>query len=247
MSIEDEKQIVRSLYSSGLTIHQIAAQIGRSASWVYTRLSDKYTPNRRRDTVDVPPEAVREVAASQPWAEELETVRSMRSSGMTYQEIAEKLNRSIYWVHSRLRGKYQPRSVRTEILFQEQAVVPWLQSIGHVILSQCERFTYDEFVLEADIISTLGADKWITEVKVSANGHELHTAIGQLVLHRCLPTAGAPPRLQIALPISARPQRMSEAILRALATKESIEVAFVPWEASSKPVEGAAESARGET
>ena len=62
---------------------------------------------------------------------------------MTYEQIAEKLKRGIYRVHSRLEGKYQPRDVRTEMLFQEQAVVPWLESCGHVIVSQCERFTYD--------------------------------------------------------------------------------------------------------
>lgn len=116
------------------------------------------------------------------------------------------------------------------MLFQEQAVVPWLESCGHVIVSQCERFTYDQFVLEADVVSTLEMERWITEVKVSPNGHELHTAIGQLVLHRCLPTAAPPPRLQIAFPVSARPQRISDAILRALAARESINVAFIPWE-----------------
>ena len=240
MSIEDEKQIVRSLYTSGLTIHQIAAQVGRSAGWVYTRLSDQYAPKRKRDTADVTPEAIGAVPDSPALAQELAAVRLMRASGMTYEQIAGKLGRSIYWVHSRLRGKYRPRDVRTELLFQEQAVVPWLQSRGHVIVSQCERLTYDRFVLEADVVSTLGTERWITEVKVSANGHELHTAIGQLVLHRCLPTAELPQRLQIALPVSARTQRMSDAILRALAAKESIEVAFIPWEPPIKTGESAA-------
>ena len=68
---------------------------------------------------------------------ELEEVRRLRSGGMTYEQIGEHLDRSIYWVHSRLKGRYQPNDVRTERLFQEQAVIPFLVDAGHVIGAQC--------------------------------------------------------------------------------------------------------------
>jgi transposase len=239
MSIEEEQALVRSLHLGGLTIHEIALKVGKSASWVYTRLRDEYQPKRKRDTAEVAPEFVGVAPADSVLAQELEAVSAMRVSGMTYEEIAERLHRSIYWVHSRLRGRYRPRSTRTEMLFQEQAVVPWLCSHGHTIVTQCERLSYGPFVLEADIISTLGPERWITEVKVSANGHELHTAIGQLVLHRCLTSEGTNLRCQVALPLTARPERVSDALLGALSTRESIGVVFVPWEGPGRSSDAA--------
>jgi hypothetical protein len=90
-----EKALVRSLYVAGLTIHEIAAKVGKSGSWVYTRLSDKYQPKRKRDTADVAPEPVETVPDDSALAQELEAVRAMRVSGMTYEEIAQQLHRSI--------------------------------------------------------------------------------------------------------------------------------------------------------
>ena len=124
MSIDDDKALVRSLHQSGLTIHQIAKRVKKSAGWVYSRLNEKYAPDRTRETAEVVPEPA-ETVDDPVLTQELKAVRDLRASGMTYDKIAAHLGRSIYWVHSRLKAKYQPRDVRTERLFQEQAVVPY--------------------------------------------------------------------------------------------------------------------------
>lgn len=229
MPIDDEKLTVRALHAGGMTIHQIAAHVGKSAGWVYSRLRDKYAPKRTRDTSDVAPEPIKEGLIGESLRNELEEVRRLRSFGMTYEEIAQQLGRSIYWVHSRLKGHYQPGGVQTERLFQEQAVIPYLRDTGHLIAAECQRSTYGQFVLEADVISRYCDQTWITEVKVGAKGHEIHTAIGQLVLHRALRPDGLNVRLQIALPASARPNRLGDPILAALREAVGIQVAFVPW------------------
>lgn len=228
MSIDDDKTLVRSLYESGLTIHEIAKQVKRSSGWVYSRLNEKYAPDRKRDTADVPPEPA-DIPDDPLLAQELKAVRDLRASGMTYDKIAAHLGRSIYWVHSRLKAKYQPRDVRTERLFQEQAVVPYLIAAGHIILKQCERARYGGFILEADVLSEFRGETWITEAKVSANGHELHTAIGQLVLHRCLRSGGSTLRLQVMVPLAARPSRLDDDLFAQLEDKAGIAVVFIPW------------------
>ena len=234
MSIDDEKTTVRSLYAGGMTIHRIAAHVGKSAHWVYTRLRDEYAPKGKRDTADVVPEPIEDAPIDPALRAELEEVRLFRSSGMTYEQIAQRLGRSIYWVHSRLRGKYQPRNLRTERLFQDQAVIPYLLDAGHVVLAQCERSTYGQFVLEADVVSQHAKATWITEIKAGANGHELHTAIGQLVLHRALRPDGSEVRLQIAIPDEGRPPRLTDPILDALRATANIQVIFVPWSGTSR-------------
>jgi len=240
MSIDDEKNAVRSLYADGMTIHQIAAHVGKSPGWVYTRLRDEYAPKRKRDTSDVAPEPFQDVPTDPLLRAELEKVHLLRRSGMTYEQIAEHLGRSIYWVHSRLKGRYQPRDLRTERHFQDQAVIPYLLDAGHLVLAECERSTYGQFVLEADVVSRYGDTTWITEVKAGANGHELHTAIGQLVLHRALRPDGSQVRLQIALPANRRPLRLADPILDALRATASIQVILVPWSGPVKLDDGSA-------
>jgi transposase len=232
MSIADDKALVRSLHRSGLTIREIAKQVKKSPSWVYSRLNENYAPERTRETADVPPESA-EIPDDPVLAGELKEVRDLRTSGMTYDQIAEHLGRSIFWVHSRLRDKYRPRDVRTERLFQEQAVVPYLIAAGHTIVKLCERAHYGAFVLEADILSAFGDETWITEAKVSANGHEFHTALGQLVLHRCLRPGGSKLRLQVVMPLEARPSRFDDDLFAQLEAKAGIAVLFIPWTVGS--------------
>jgi hypothetical protein len=230
MSIEDEKATVRALHAGGMTIHEISAHVGRSASCVYTRLRDDHAPKRTRDTADVAPEPIEDISTNAVLRAELEEVRRLRKSGLTYEQIAEALGRSIYWVHSRLKGGYQPAGSRTERRFQEQAVVPYLLDAGHMIVAQCERPVYGRLVLEADIVSRFNNETWITEVKVGADGHEIHTAIGQLVLHSALRQDGKDLRLQIAVPAGARPPRFDDAVLAAVRLSVRIEFAFIPWD-----------------
>jgi hypothetical protein len=222
-----------------MTIHGIAKQVGKSAGWVYARLNDEYAPKRKRDTPDVATEPIEDSTAGSALRGELEQVRQLRASGMTYQEIAQRCGRSIYWVHSRLKGQYQPRDLRTERLFQDQAVIPYLTAGGHTILGQCERSKYGEFILEADVVSQVGSETWVTEVKAGANGHELHTAIGQLMLHRALRPDGLDVRLQVALPTEGRPSRMTDSVLKALREAARIEVLFIPWPGSPELDDGA--------
>jgi transposase len=238
MSIDDDKALVRSLQRSGLTIHEIAKQVKKSPSWVYSRLKEKYAPNRERETADVQPEPA-DIPNDPVLARELMAVRDLRISGMTYDEIAAHLGRSIFWVHSRLKAKYQPRDVRTERLFQEQAVVPYLVAVGHIIVKQCERARYGGFILEADVLSEFRGETWITEAKVSANGHELHTAIGQLVLHRCLRPGGSALRLQVVVPLEARPSRLDDDLFAQLEDKAGIAVVFIPWAGTAEHEDGA--------
>ena len=238
MSIDDDKALVRSLHQSGLTTHEIAKQVKKSAGWVYSRLNEKYAPDRKRDTSEVPPEPA-DIPDDPVLAQDLKGVRDLRASGMTYGEIAAHLGRSIFWVHSRLRAKYQPRDVRTERLFQEQAVVPYLTAVGHIILKQCERARYGGFILEADVLSEFRGETWVTEVKVSANGHELHTAIGQLVLHRCMRPSGSNLRLQVVVPLEARPSRFDDDFFAKLDAKAGIAVVFIPWTGTAEHVGGA--------
>jgi len=228
MGVDDEKALVRSLYSDGLTIHQIAVRVGKSSGWVYSRLNEKYAPKRKRATTQDAPDVIATVPDDPTLLGELEEVRSLRAQGMTYQEIATKFGRSVYWVHSRLRGKYQPRDSQTERRFQEEAVIPFLLGLGHDIVEECRRERYGSFVLEADVISRRDALSYITEVKASAKGHELHTAIGQLVLHRCLHPDGSQFKLQAAFPEEAR-TRLEDPLVASLVGAEGIEVLFVPW------------------
>jgi len=44
---------------------------------------------------------------------EKDLVAKLRNQGMTLQEIANKLIKSIYWVNSRLVDKYEPKRVIT--------------------------------------------------------------------------------------------------------------------------------------
>lgn len=78
MSLQDEIERVHSLRESGLTIHQIAAEVGRSAGWVYTRLNSKYTPKRKRATPDTPPDPIGPPPADGKLAQELDDVRKLR-------------------------------------------------------------------------------------------------------------------------------------------------------------------------
>jgi len=229
MRLEDEKVMVRALYDSGMTIHQIAVQVRKSASWVYSRLNDEYAPKRKRDTADVLPEEIAVVPEDDVLKNELEEVRRLRADGWTYRKIADHFDRSIYWVHSRLRKGYQPRNAQTEQRFQKEAVIPFLISEGHAIVTQWDRCEYGDFVLEADIVSELDGVCWITEVKATATGHQPHTAIGQLVLHRALGDEGGGTRLQIALPEEAQGGRICEDLVEAIRMDSGIDFAFIAW------------------
>lgn len=71
---------------------------------------------------------------------ETELVRKLRyTEKLKYKEIAEKLNRSLYWVHCRLSDKYKPAGSRVEKRFQDQDVISYLEKEGHKIIKNNTR------------------------------------------------------------------------------------------------------------
>ena len=116
---------------------------------------------------------------------ETELVRKLRyAEKLKYKEIAEKLNRSLYWVHCRLSDKYKPAGSRVEKRFQDQDVISYLEKEGHKIIKNNTRTKCKEFSQEEDILSTKDGLTYITEVKNIVNHHQIQTGIGQMILHK---------------------------------------------------------------
>lgn len=117
--------------------------------------------------------------------EEQKLVRKLRyEDKLKYKEIAEKLNRSLYWVHCRLSDKYKPAASRVEKQFQDQDVISFLERQGHKIIRESTRTKCAEFSQEVDILSTKDEIIFVTEVKNIVNHHQIQTGIGQMVLHK---------------------------------------------------------------
>ena len=192
-----------------------------------SRLDSNYEPKRkRRISLDDTNFDRLQVPDNQELAMEVERIRELRKSGLTYEEIANRLSRSVYWVHTRLRDAYHPTRTRAEKLFQESRVIPYLQTLGHRAVQQYQRIQGLGFSQEADIVSTLVGTAYVTEVKLHLTQHQLQTAIGQLVMHRLL--APGPLELQIAIPNEAPRAKLPPLILAGLKDREGINVVFVP-------------------
>ncbi|MEK7449082.1 MAG: hypothetical protein AAB019_06320 [Planctomycetota bacterium] len=116
---------------------------------------------------------------------ETQLVRKLRyEEKLKYKEIAEKLNRSIYWVHCRLSDNYKPAASRVEKMFQDEQVISFLKQQGHEIITRDTRTKCNEFSQEVDVLSTKNGFIYITEVKNIVNHHQLQTSIGQIILHK---------------------------------------------------------------
>lgn len=115
---------------------------------------------------------------------EKKAVEDLREQGFKLKEIANRMNRSIYWVQSRLDGKYEPNKTRIEKHFQDSIVIETLKKEGHNIIGGCTRTKYREFNQEIDVLSTKDGIIYVTEVKNLVTHHQLQTAIGQLILHQ---------------------------------------------------------------
>jgi hypothetical protein len=147
---------------------------------------------------------------------------------MTYEQIAAQLNRSIYWVHTRLSKKYTPRVTMNEKNFQESRVISWLKNEGHNIIGQYVRSESGFFIQEADIISFYEGFLYITEVKVSITHHQLQTAIGQLLIHKFGYEDHSKLQLQIALPKEVRIDNLSDNFLSFMDHQIGIRIYFIP-------------------
>ena len=114
MIIESEKAEVHRLrFEEGLNLKQISDQLGKSIYWVNARPDPKYQPKRGRkvagddDSIELPKDIVNQDISS-----ELKEIIALRKQGLSYEEIATKFGKSIYWVHTRLRDSYRPKAKR---------------------------------------------------------------------------------------------------------------------------------------
>lgn len=230
MSIEIEKEEIRRLrFEEGLTLKEIAEKFSKSIYWVKSRLDPKYEPKRERKIAadDINLELLTELE-DENLSDEVKQIIDLRKQGLSYEQIADRLNRSVYWVHTRLRDEYRPRGTRAEKLFQEERVIPFLKQIGHEDIRQFIRIKGDGYDQEADVVSVFEHSTWITEVKTQITHHELQTAIGQLILHRMAFPARSRPKLQIALPSETDRRKISRSLIDSLKENENINVLFVP-------------------
>ncbi len=227
MTLDDiKKEIHRLRYEQGMTLQEIANKYGKSIYWVNARLNKNYEPKRLRYTADDIGKLNELDVVDKSLSEEITQIQNLRAEGLTYEQIASKLNRSVYWVHSRLQGKYTPRGARSEKQFQEERVVPYMIELGFSGILQYVRTSKEGIVQEADIISTLNGKQYITEVKVHITHHQLQTAIGQLLIHRF--TYNKDAELQIALPKEADLSKLPTGLINHLEATERIHFLFVP-------------------
>jgi transcriptional regulator with XRE-family HTH domain len=227
MTLSDtKKEIHRLRYEEGMTLQEIVNKYGKSIYWVNARLNKSYEPKRLRYTADDIGNLNEIDVDNKSLYDEIRQVKILRSDGLTYEQIASKLNRSIYWVHTRLQKKYIPTGARAEKLFQEEKVVPYMMNVGFYGILQYVRTEKEGVVQEADIISTFGGNQYITEVKVKLNHNQPQTAIGQLLLHRF--TYNKEAILQIALPKESDLSKLPEGFIKHLEDTERIYFLFVP-------------------
>lgn len=227
--ISNELKEIIDLRKQGLSYEEIAAKFGKSIYWVHTRLRDSYRPKAKRkiavDDFNIINLSENE---DQDLSDEIDKIIDLRKQGLSYEKIADKLNRSVYWVHTRLREEYTPKGSRVEKKFQEERVVPFLKSIGHLDIQQYVRIEGEEYNQEADIVSTFERSIFITEVKVHITHHQLQTAIGQLILHRMAFPPDNIPKIQIALPSEAKRIKLPETLVKLLKDIENIDILFIP-------------------
>ena len=227
MTLKDIKTEIHKLrFKEGMTLQEIANKYGKSIYWVNARLNKNYEPRSLRQTAHDIGLFDDLNISSEVLADEISQVRELRKQGLTYEEIASNLNRSIYWVHTRLQYKYMPKGARAENQFQEERVIPYMAQLGFTGILQYVRTSKQGITQEADIISTLNAKQYITEVKVRITHHQLQTAIGQLTLHRY--TYNEEVELQIALPKEADMNKLPIGLIEHLKEKENIHFLFVP-------------------
>jgi len=227
--LEKEKDLVASLREKGMKLQDIAKKLNKSIYWVYSRLDDKYEPEKVRLTGLSSDSSIQSEIINNPkLSKEIDEVKKLRESGMTYEQIANQLNRSIYWVHTRLSKKYTPRVTLNEKNFQESRVIPWLRNEGHNIVGQYVRTGSGLFIQEADIISFYEGLLYITEVKVSITHHQLQTAIGQLLIHKFGYEDIERLKLQIALPKEIKSDTLTNELFNFFDGVIGIKICLIP-------------------
>lgn len=227
MTLADIKDEIHKLrHEQGMTLQEIAKKYGKSIYWVNARLNKNYEPKRLRHTADDIGRLNDLNVKDETLFEEISQITNLRAEGLSYEQIASELNRSVYWVHSRLQGKYTPKGARSEKQFQEERVIPYMVEFGFSGILQYVRTSREGVIQEADIISTLDGKQYITEVKVHVTHHQLQTAIGQLLIQRF--TYNKEAELQIALPKGADLSKLPTELISHLEAIERIHFLFVP-------------------
>lgn len=95
-SIEHEKTEVARLRGEGLTLQAIANRLGKSIYWVNSRLDEKYEPKRTRRVAGDDQEVQESPRPdNENLADEVVEIKRLRASGLTYEQIANRLNRSV--------------------------------------------------------------------------------------------------------------------------------------------------------
>jgi len=224
--IDIKSEIHRLRFEEGKSLQEIAKIFGKSIYWVNARLNKSYEPKRLRQTADDIASFDDASIGGEVLATEVSQIRNLREQGLTYEQIASSLNRSIYWVRTRLQGKYMPKGPRAEKMFQEDRVVPYMIQIGFTGILQYVRTSKGGITQEADIVATINGNQYITEVKIHITHHELQTAIDQLILHRY--TYNEKAELQIALPKETDMSKLSLELIAHLETVENLHFLFVP-------------------
>ena len=227
MNIQDIKEEIHRLrFEERMTLQAIANKFEKSIYWVNARLNKNYEPKKIRQTIDDIGTFKDVDIEDEALSGEVAQITKLRKQGLSYEEIASRLNRSIYWVHTRLQGKYRPKGHRAEKQFQEERVVPYMSKLGFEGILQHVRTSNGGITQEADVIATLNGKQYITEVKVQITHHQLQTAIGQLILFRYTYNENA--EFQIALPKEANMSKLSNDLVLHLENKENFHFLFVP-------------------
>jgi len=173
MELGIERMMVNTMYYGGkLSIRQIAAKLGKSKSWVYSRLNERYTPVKSRaDKRELAPATTNNAHLIQA-----------RKNGATLQEISNQFGVSVSGVYNKL---YSMRdSDKAEKVFCQDTVIPYLIHKGHKIVSTSTKAISElKLSQRPDILSILDGRLWVTEVKFGHNQHNIFTGIGQLVMH----------------------------------------------------------------
>ena len=137
--INIKAEIHRLRFEEGKTLQEIAKIFGKSIYWVNARLNKNYEPKRLRQTADDIGSLKDVNIGDEVLSNEVSQIKNLREQGLTYEQIASNMNRSIYWVHTRLQGKYMPKGARAEKQFQEERVIPYMTKIGFTGILQYVR------------------------------------------------------------------------------------------------------------
>jgi len=98
MNIQNIKaEIHRLPFEEGMTLQEIAKKYGKIIYWVNARLNKNYEPRRLRHTSDDIGVLEDLNVSDEVLADEIFHIRELREQGLTYEEIASNLNRSVYW------------------------------------------------------------------------------------------------------------------------------------------------------